>query len=149
MDSGFEIQCTNCGVVSSIPAGEWTARNRCAGCNSILVRSGSLPKVVSDKDWVEEVLSSTVPVLVWFWGPNCPVCANYQLSVDRFAADFFGLARVVTINAEENRAVAERYGLKGVPTVMIFSGGELIRAMEGPQGERGLRDVLEHLKAIP
>ena len=141
----FVLQCSNCGEENPVALEDLDKRNRCGRCSTILIKSNCLPKDVTDGSWEAEVADSAVPVVAYFWGPNCPVCANYDLSVRRMAASFCGTAKVVAMNAEENPVTPKRYDLKGVPTVMIFSGGKLVAGLPGPRGEQGLREILDRI----
>lgn len=145
MAGGFVLQCGNCGRENIIPVEKVLERPRCSACPSLLIPANCLPGVVGDKNWAEEVEKSPVPVVAYFWGPNCGVCANYVLSVRKMAASLYPKARVVTINAEEEPATPKRYDLKGVPTLMIFHSGELRKTLIGPQGERTVREALMSL----
>lgn len=148
MPPAYRLQCANCGTVNPVEEASARERQKCAKCSNVLIKSNCLPQAVTQADFDTEVLGSSVPVIVYFWGPNCGVCASYELSVRKLAASLYGEAKVVSVNAEENKAVASRYGLKGVPTVMIFAGGRLASVNEGPQGERGLRERLAELSKV-
>lgn len=142
MAGGFILQCGNCGRENLVMVEDAGKRPRCVACPSLLIPANCLPQPVGDRDFQREVLESPVPVVVYFWGPNCGVCANYELAVRKMAASLYPLARVVTINAEDEPETPKRCGLRGVPTVMVFNAGELVKVMEGPQGERTIRAAL-------
>lgn len=139
----YILQCSNCGAGCPVGQDGTGLRLRCPGCGNVLIRSNCLPAEITDADFEEEVLRPGPPALVYLWGPNCGVCAGYSLSVRRMAASFYGLGRVLMMNAEENPVWPGRFGLKGVPSVMIFRDGALFRLLTGPQGERGLKEILE------
>lgn len=142
MDPGYLLQCSACGAEERVPHGRTAAPRRCRACGAPLIPSNSLAIDVTDATWEEEVRASEAPAVVAVLSPLCGTCAQYEVSVRRMAGTLYGLARVLILDAEANRATAERYDIKGVPTVLVFRGGELVASLTGPQGERGLRERL-------
>lgn len=142
MDLGYLLQCSVCGNRERVPQAGVGERRRCPSCGAPLIPSHSLAIEVGDDTWDEEVLGSQVPSIVAVLSPHCGVCAQYEVSVRLMAGSLYGVARVLTLDAEAHRSTAERYGIKGVPTVLLFRGGHLLTTLHGPQGERGLRERL-------
>jgi thioredoxin 2 len=142
MNVGHLLQCGTCGNRNRVPLDQTGQRTKCGSCGAPLIASHSLPVEVTDATWEAEVLGSAAPAIVEVWSPHCGVCAQYDVSVRQMASSLFGKARVLQLNAEENPDTARRYGIKGVPTVLLFKGGELLATLVGPQGERGLREKL-------
>lgn len=145
MGKDFLFQCSACGSENYVSPEAARGRGRCARCGALFVPSNCLPQELTDATFKREVEGSTVPVVAYFWGPACGVCANYTLSVRKMAGEFCGKARVVMLNVEENPATPKAHGLKGVPSVLIFSGGKEVRALAGPQGVRGIAEILAQL----
>ena len=142
MEPGYLLQCAGCGAERRVPPSETSLPHRCGRCGAPLIGSQALPVEVTDATWEAEVAASEAPAVVVAWSPHCGVCGQYEVSVRRMAGSLFGAARVLTIDVEENRRTAERYGIKGVPMVLLFREGRLLAALPGPQGERGLRERL-------
>ncbi len=142
MDSGYRLQCSNCGTQIGVPHGETRVKRRCPGCGMPLIPGHALPQEVTDETWEAEVLGSAAPVVVEVWGPECEVCAQYELAVRQMAVDMYGEARVLQLNIEENPRTAARYGIQGVPTVLLFAGGRHVATLPGPRGVRGIRERL-------
>ncbi len=141
MDSGYLLQCATCGAENHVPHGRTHERRRCR-CGAWLIPGNCLPTDVGAEDWDREVLGSTAPVIVVVWGEACPVCAEYEVSVFDMAVNLYGVARVMRLDIEAHPEVAARYGVEGVPTVLLFRDGELLAKLPGPRGERGLREAL-------
>ncbi|MBI5443018.1 MAG: thioredoxin family protein [Deltaproteobacteria bacterium] len=142
MDSGYLLQCSQCGTANRIPEDKVGKKGKCGKCGAPLIGAHSLPIQVSDASWEREVLGSQAPAVVELWSPHCGVCSQYELSVRQMAASLYGRARVLQLNVEENPRTAQRYNIRGVPTVLLFKGGQLVHTLVGPQGERGIREKL-------
>lgn len=142
MDSGYLLQCSNCGTRNRVPEDKAGQQGRCGQCKNPLVASHALPIQVTDATWDHEVLGSLAPAVVELWSPQCGICTQYEVSVRQMAVSLFGKARVLQLNVEENPQTAARYGIRGVPMVLLFKGGALVATLTGPQGERGLRQKL-------
>ncbi len=142
MGSDFLLQCSNCGTSNRVPAQRFAEHANCGKCKAPLISSHCMPATVTDKLWDSEVIASQVPVMVVMWSPHCGVCDQYELSVQRMAGRFCGAVRLLKMNVEENPIIPARYSLRGVPSVLLFRDGKLVRMLVGPQGERGIREVL-------
>ena len=79
---------------------------------------------VNDQDFEAQVLNSNVPVLVDFWAPWCAPCRMLAPTVEAVAQNFQGTASVVKLNVDDNPQVSQRYGIKGIPTLILFKNGK-------------------------
>jgi thioredoxin 1 len=86
---------------------------------------------VSTIDFDKEVLQSSIPVLVDFWAPWCGPCRRIADEVDAVASELQGKAKVVKVNVDENGALAEKYGVRGIPNLVIFKGGSVVDQIVG------------------
>ncbi|HYP27946.1 MAG TPA: thioredoxin [Blastocatellia bacterium] len=78
---------------------------------------------VTDQNFETEVLKSDQPVLVDFWAEWCQPCRMLAPTVESVAEKYKGKARVVKINVDDSTSTAQRYGIKGIPTLILFRGG--------------------------
>jgi thioredoxin 1 len=102
----------------------------------------SLP-AVSDASFEAEVLRADLPVLVDFGAEWCHPCKQLEPIVKELAAEWQGRVRVVTLDIDQNLATTMKYGVMGVPTLMLFIGGEVRERLSGYQPKRKILDKLE------
>jgi thioredoxin 1 len=80
---------------------------------------------VTDTEFNETVLKASVPVLVDYWAEWCGPCKQLSPVVDEIAKDYDGKLTVVKINIDENPQTPQTYGVRGIPTLMLFKNGEV------------------------
>jgi thioredoxin 1 len=91
-----------------------------------------------------DVLASDVPVLVDFWAAWCGPCRSLAPHLDTLATRFAGKAKVIKVNADENPDVAARYGVRGLPTLLVFKGGKVVDQLVGnPGSARPLEQLVQ------
>lgn len=101
---------------------------------------------VTDSTFEQEVLKSDVPVLVDFWAVWCVPCKAIAPAVEQIAAAQQGKLKVVKFNVEDNLAVPSKYGVRGVPTLLLFKGGDVQETLVGAMSkDRILAAVTKHL----
>lgn len=98
--------------------------------------------ILTEGNFEEEVLKSETPVLVDFWAEWCGPCKMFAPTIEELAKDYKGRAKIGKLNVDQNPAVAEKYGIRGIPTVILFSGGEIVEQVVGAQSKANLEKML-------
>jgi len=88
-------------------------------------------KDVSDATFEEEVLKSSIPVLVDFWAPWCAPCKNIAPVVEELAIEYKGKLKVVKINVDDNNKTPSSFGVRGIPNLVIFKDGKVASQLVG------------------
>ena len=99
---------------------------------------------VSAADFEQAVIeaSKTVPVVVDFWAEWCGPCRALKPVLEKLAVEYAGKFRLAKINSDENQPLAQRYGVRGIPNVKAFVGGELVLSRDEHTGEAGVRPIV-------
>lgn len=103
----------------------------------------SKPTEVTDNNWDTEVLKSEEPVLVDFWAPWCGPCRMVAPIVDELATEYDGKVKFLKLNTDDNVQTASRYGVRSIPTLMMFKGGEAIDHVIGFRPKSQLKQTIE------
>jgi thioredoxin 1 len=99
----------------------------------------------NDSNWETDVLNSDKPVLVDFWAEWCGPCRMMSPTVDAIADEFAGKAKVGKLNVDENGPTAMRYNVRGIPTLLVFKGGQVVAQKVGAVGRSDVQDMLNSL----
>ena len=102
---------------------------------------------VTDQNFQTEVLESTEPVIVDFWAEWCGPCKAMSPIVDEASESLKGKVKVVKINIDENPNVPTQYGIRGIPTFIVFKGGEAVETKVGGMSKTQFSDWVSKLQA--
>ncbi len=99
-------------------------------------------RVFTTENWDREVLGAGAPVLVDFWAEWCAPCRMIAPSIEALAAEFAGRASVGKLNVDENEAVALRYSIRSIPTLLVFKDGKVVEQRVGAAPREELARLL-------
>ena len=97
---------------------------------------------VTDETFEEEVLKSDRPVLVDFWAAWCAPCRMLAPIVDEVAQEFSDQAKVLNLNVDENSETSAKYNIKGIPTLLLFNGGEIKDQIVGATSKNNIARMI-------
>ena len=98
---------------------------------------------VNESNFEAEVLNSTQPVVVDFWAEWCGPCKMLGPVLDEIASEQIGKARVAKVNVDENSALAERFSIRSIPTLLYFKGGQVRKQSLGVVSKKAIVSTLE------
>jgi thioredoxin 2 len=123
------VECPVCGKRNRVPAAA-KGRPRCAQCHE------DLPWIVEagDRDYAEVVEASRIPVVVDFWAPWCGPCRMISPALEDVARRMRGRLKLVKVNVDESPGVAQRFGVQGIPSLLVVRDGAVVDRSVGARG---------------
>ena len=97
---------------------------------------------VTDANFEESVVKSAKPVVLDFWAPWCGPCRMMEPVLEEVAAEWAGKIAVGKLNVDENPATATKYDILSIPTLLVFSGGEVVKKLVGAMPKKRLAEEL-------
>jgi thioredoxin 1 len=104
-------------------------------------------KAVTDTDFEENVLKANEPVLVDFWAPWCGPCLSIGPSLEKLAEQYQGQVTIAKVNVDENPEISARYGVRSIPFLAMFKGGQLTNSVVGAQPPQNLQKMIDEALA--
>lgn len=101
------------------------------------------PITLTDDNFESEVISSDVPVLVDFWAEWCGPCKMIAPSIIELAGEFEGKAKIGKLDVDNNQMTAEKYGIRSIPSLLIFKGGQVVDQIVGAVPKNQIQSKLE------
>jgi len=98
---------------------------------------------VNDKNFAAEVLQGDLPVLVDFWATWCGPCKSISPIVEGLAKEFEGRVKITKLNVDENPATPSQYGVRGIPTLILFKSGKIVDQIVGAVPKTKLVAMIE------
>jgi thioredoxin 1 len=102
---------------------------------------------VTDSDFTKEVMESTIPVVVDFWATWCGPCQAMGPVIDAVAGEYAGKVKVLKMNVDENPGTPMKYGVRGIPTLILFNKGEVVDRLIGAQPKASVENLLKKVVA--
>lgn len=98
---------------------------------------------LTDANFDQEVLKSSVPVLVDFWAEWCQPCRRLAPTIEKLATDYANRVKVGKLDTDANHLTASKYAISAIPTVLLFKGGQIAQKFVGLKPEKDFRDAID------
>jgi thioredoxin 1 len=98
---------------------------------------------VTDADFDQQILKSDVPALVDFWAAWCGPCRTVGPVVEELAGEYKDKIKVAKLNVDDNKQTPSKYGVKGIPTLMLFKNGQVVDQIVGAVQKNRIKDMLD------
>jgi thioredoxin 1 len=98
---------------------------------------------IEGDNWKTEVLDSTIPVVVDFWAEWCGPCKVIAPFLDELAVELTGKLKIVKVNVDGNQQLAAQFGIRSIPTLLVFKGGVVQEQMVGAMNKAALKQKLD------
>jgi thioredoxin 1 len=97
---------------------------------------------VTDSNFDSEVLKCDLPVLVDFWAPWCGPCRAMGPIIDELGQEFTGQVKICKMNVDENSASPSKFGIRAIPTLILFKNGEVVDQTTGAVSKSSIKDMI-------
>jgi thioredoxin 2 len=134
--STVQIVCPNCSAINRVPQDRPAKQARCGTCHQKLF-SGK-PVTASTVTFERQITRNDIPVIVDFWAPWCGPCLAMAPAYERAAAELEPDFRLLKLNTEAEQSVAARYGIRSIPTLILFRQGREIARRAGASDAGGI-----------
>jgi len=130
------IVCQHCDGAIGVPAGRLGDGPRCPKCHTPLFDGH--PVELTDQNFDQHIARSDIPVVVDFWAPWCAPCRMMAPAFAEAAGRVEPAARFAKLNTDDAQAIAARYGIRSIPTLIVFKGGREVSRQPGAMGSDAL-----------
>ena len=125
----MRIVCPHCLAVNNVPKKDSYKKANCGKCKQSLL--DTKPMQLTDKNFDEVVANSDIPVIIDFWAPWCGPCKMMAPTFERVATEFPLKALFTKVNTEDEQALGGRFGIRSIPTIIIFKDGKEVERVSG------------------
>jgi thioredoxin 2 len=146
-NNGVLLACGSCGITNRLRYEGLEKATQCGKCHAALPRPNEPITVPNTGVFDAAIARASVPVLIDFWASWCGPCHMMAPEIDKVAQRTAGRALILKVDTEANPELSARYGIRSIPTIMIFQGGKEATRTAGVQPAAVLEQLLERQHA--
>lgn len=132
MTDNLNLVCPRCEAVNRVPAARLADQPTCGKCKRPLFDGH--PLALTDHTFDRHLTRSDLPLVVDFWAPWCGPCKMMAPAYEQAASRIEPRARLAKVDTEQNQMLAQRYGIRSIPTLSVFKGGRQVASQPGAMG---------------
>ncbi len=136
----MRVICPHCKSVNNIPLKDSYKKANCGKCKKSLL--DTKPIELTNTNFDEVIVNSDIPVVVDFWAPWCGPCKMFTPTFEKSAQNFALKALFVKINTENEQNLGARFGIRSIPTLVIFKDGKEVHRVSGALDESSLSSLV-------
>lgn len=136
----MRVVCPHCLSVNNIPQKESYSKANCGKCKKSLLETK--PIELTDNNFDEVIVNSDIPVIVDFWAPWCGPCKMMGPNFEKSAAKFPLKTLFTKVNTENEQNLGARFGIRSIPTLVIFKGSKEVHRVSGALDEASLSKLV-------
>ncbi len=136
----MRIVCPHCKSVNNVPQKESYKKANCGKCKNSLL--DTKPVELTNADFDEVVVNSDIPVIIDFWAPWCGPCKMMAPNFEKSAANFPLKALYAKVNTENEQNLGARFGIRSIPTIIIFKDSKEVHRISGALDETTLNKMI-------
>ena len=141
MSDPLHIVCPHCGSINRIPQEKLGAGGKCGKCaNPLFVGQ---PMTLTRDNFERYLNKHDIPVLVDFWAPWCGPCRMVGPIIEELSQEYDGKAVVGKVDVDKNQQFAAKFGIRNIPTVLVFKDGEIVNRQVGVSPKKVYADAIE------
>lgn len=141
MSEAMQIVCPSCGAINRIPAGKPVEKAKCGKCGGRLF--AGKPVDVNDALFARMVAKNSIPVVADFWAEWCGPCKMMAPEFAKAAAEMEPRVRFVKLDTERHPATAAQFGIRSIPTMILFKNGQPVAQTAGAMSASQIRQWIE------